>query len=245
MEQLDVMEALERKPDVLRKGAPGGKFIQSGRPDSPLFQIYSGLAIDLLDWGGAAEPGLPGKTVVVSSPAAGDGRSLTAVNLAVAAGSLGAKTLLVDADPVNASLAGLFGLGGQEGLAEAVIGKKDIAELVLDFPDAGISFLAAGGVAGVNPFTLFAGSGFAGLVQTLRDSYDLVVLDSAPIMTHSHVLSLVKASRDVLGVVRAERTKRHDVSRFIEAVRAADGELAGLVFNDDLDVIPRFIQRVI
>lgn len=246
MKELDVFEALSgKKTRVVKRAVAEGKFIHAGGPDSRLNQIYTGLAVDILEWDTEETERRPGKSLVVSSPSAGDGRTLTAVNLAAAASGLGAQVLLVDADFVNPDMPALLDVPVEAGLAEAVLDKRELGETALMVPGTNFRLLASGAIEGRNPFTIVTGKGFASVLNSMRQQYDLIVFDSAPICDNAYVMSLVRSSRDVLGVVRAEWTKRNMVARFMDAVRAADGVMAGTVFNDFRMVIPRPIQRLI
>jgi len=245
MEELDVMEALSAQSGAQKTVKREGRIILPGYADSRLFQIYSGLAVDVLEWAGQEAPGRPGKAMVVASPSAGDGRTLTAVNLAIAASGLGAKVMLIDADLVSPIIGDLLDIPIQEGLAEAVIEKRDPLELKATISGTDVDLLGAGKIAGINPFSIIAGKDFLQFLQKVRDAYDLVVIDTAPLCDNAYVLSLIKATREVLGVVRADGTKRLLVSQFIESVRNAEGELAGTVLNDFRTVIPRPVMRML
>ena len=243
MEVVDVIEVLKSREAKARRAKKEGKYVLTGKQDSRLYQLYSALASEILEWGGEEEPGLPGKSLVIASPTPRDGRTLTAVNLATAAAGLGARVLLVDADLIGPVICPLLNIPAQEGLVESVLEERNPVELIIEIPDRGFHFLNSGSVKGINPIGVVTGKRILEVLQKMRDSYDLVVIDTAPLILHAYVMTLIKAAHDVLGVVRAEWTKRHHVSRFLEYVRTAEGELAGTVFNDFRLVIPLSILR--
>ena len=68
MEVVDVIEALKSREAKARRAKKEVKYILSGKQDSRLYQLYSALASEILEWGGEEEPGLPGKSLVIASP---------------------------------------------------------------------------------------------------------------------------------------------------------------------------------
>lgn len=241
-------------------------FLHRTEPTSPLFQVFSGLAVELLEGTPAADTEEGEKTVLVASPSPGDGRTHVAVNTAVAAASLGYRTVLVDGDLIKPEIADLLDLTVAGGLADSVLKGKNPCDFVVPLPvegptvpeagvlvpDAdhgavktGVDVLSAGTMREINPFRVVSGDGFRRALRGLADVYDLVVVDSAPLTQGAYVQSLVRASGRVLGVVRAEKTGRGEIRAFRETVVGNGGNLAGLVFNDMRKVIPRFVRRML
>ena len=235
-------------------------------PAAAMYQIYSGLAVELMEGTPAAGTETSEKALLVASPCSKDGRTVVAVNMALAAASLGYRTVLVDADLIKPDVASLLGLVLPGGLADAVLKGKNPCDFVVPLPregpshpeagvlvpdadhglmQTGVDVLGAGSLKEINPYRIVSGNGFRRVLADLGEAYDLVVIDSAPLVQGSYVQSLVRAAGRVLGVARAEMTSRSDLRAFRESVLGNAGNLAGLVFNDTRDFIPRFIRRML
>jgi len=240
--------------DASKKSRKGGRRDGTGHDNPCLlhwpsesipFQLYSALAVDVLNWGTSDEPTRPGRSVVIASPSRGDGRTITAINLAIAAADVGAEVLLVDADLGNAKIPEMLGVGATAGLVDTVLDGRGLEELVIALPDRKVSLLPAGRSAGINPFSVVTNRAFFQVLERMRATFDLVVFDTPPLASSSYAAALIKASPDVVGVVRAARTRKIEVARLVDFVRSVDGDLSGLVFNDQRQVIPGFVQRML
>ena len=219
------------------------RLIHRAPPDSAVHQLYCGLAAEILDGTPARETGE--KTVLVTSPGRGDGRTLTAVNTAIAAAALGRGVLLLDADLRGGTIPALLELPDGAGLAEAVLEDRDPLELVQPHTGSGLSVLGAGAMSGRSPFSVVSGPRFNRVLDILCDAFDVVILDSAPLDAGSYVPYLVRACGRVLGVARAGWTGRREMTAFRETVLGMEGDLCGLVLTDLPEVLPRFVKRML
>ena len=179
-----------------------------------------------------------GATVVaVSSPAVGDGKTVTAINLAGAlAQRADARVLLVDADLRRPSVARELGLrtargGPPPGLVDAIVEPRLTLDAVrCACPEFNLDVVPAGGVP-ETPYELLQSPRFAALLGEARRRYDVVVLDTPPLVAVPDGRVLEKLADVILLVVSAHRTPRRLVE---EALSLTDPAKAlGIVFNRD------------
>jgi capsular exopolysaccharide synthesis family protein len=172
------------------------------------------------------------RVLAVSSPAAGDGKTTTAINLAATlAQSPGARVLLVDADLRRPSVAASLGLeAAGPGLAGAIVDARlDVGEVVC--PTAfGFSVLPAGSLTG-NPYSLLESPRMARLLEELRAAYDFVVVDTPPLLLVPDCRLIAQWVDGFVIVVAADRTPRRLLAQALDMMDPA--KLAGIVFNGD------------
>jgi capsular exopolysaccharide synthesis family protein len=172
------------------------------------------------------------QVVAVTSPALGDGKTTTAVNLAGAlAQRAGARILLVEADLRRPAIERLLGLGAGPGLADALAAPDlPLDRAVRPRPYLNLDVLPAGR-APERPYELVRSPGFAALLADARGRYDTVVLDTPPLVGVPDARVAEQLADGVLLVVRAHRTPRKLLE---EALGLLDPAKAlGIVFNRD------------
>jgi protein-tyrosine kinase len=197
-----------------------GRLVAVAQPDSMAAEQYRVL-LARLDRMKAARPM---RLVAVTSCARGEGRSMTAANLALTAAREGREVALVECDLRRPSLAGLFELEPRGGLAEVVEGTVELAQ-ALNRVD-GLMVLCAGEAR--DPAALLRNPRLAMTLDTLRASFPLVVLDVPPALALSDAARLEAAVDGMLLVVKAGETPREVVRLAVEAL---GDRLLGIVLN--------------
>jgi capsular exopolysaccharide synthesis family protein len=216
-------------PATPRPGRLDPHLVTMVRPRSFESEQYCRLRQRLEDLAGAR--GL--RVVAVTSAAAGDGKTLTAVNLAaVLARSPGARILLIDADLRHPSVAKCFGISN-EGLTSWTEGMgtadaKIIERAISVAP--GLDVLVAT-ESPTDPYDILRSATFQGLIAEARRRYDYVILDTPPAIPVPDSALLGKTVDGYLLVVAANITPRALVR---EALSQFDpGAVVGLIFNRD------------
>jgi capsular exopolysaccharide synthesis family protein len=167
----------------------------------------------------------PMRTIAVTSCARGEGRSLTAANLALtAARDGGREVLLVECDLRRPSLAQLFDVTARAGLAEVVEGTAELPEALVHV--GGLTLLCAGEAGDVS--AVVRSPRLSVVLDTLRSSFSLVVLDVPPALALSDSGRLAAAAEGILLVVRAGATPRDVVRMTVETL---PDRLVGIVLN--------------
>jgi receptor protein-tyrosine kinase len=167
--------------------------------------------------------------VALLSPCAGEGRSLLAAELAIAFAQTGRPTLLVDADLRRPQQHLLFGTDNRQGLSQAIAsGVKPNLRAVHGLPR--MSVLTAGAVPS-NPLELLSSSGFASMVEDWRDTFEFVVIDTAPVMQFSDGLAVANFVGRVLTLSRAQHTSYKDMQDMLRRLAATRSQILGAVIS--------------
>jgi capsular exopolysaccharide synthesis family protein len=170
------------------------------------------------------------RAIVVTSPSQGDGKSVTAMNLALAmAQEFHRRVLLVDADLRNGSLHRQLGIPGRPGLADVLTGTATLDEAIVSIPACRLAVIPSGGPAD-HPTELLGSAEMRRLLDTLRTQFDRIVLDTPPAAPLADVNVLAPLADGVLLVVRAGRTGRPAIDRAVEGID--ESHIIGLVLND-------------
>jgi len=172
------------------------------------------------------------RTVGVTSPGRGDGRTITALNVAGAlAQAPDARVVLVEADLRHPGVAKALGLPAGRGLSTYLLDPNMNVDAVVARP-AGVAFavVPAGAVSSM-PYELLKSPRLASLLAALRDRFDYVVLDTPPALPYPDVGILRDLVDGFVVVVRANRTPRELLRDAMNVVGRQRG--LGLIFNDD------------
>jgi protein-tyrosine kinase len=175
----------------------------------------------------------PPKTILVTSATPGEGKTLVSVNLAAEiAYEFHAYALLVDCDLRNPCLGQWFGacLQNGGGLADYLIGKKEIPELLVKTEVEKLKVIF-GGTIRDNPAELIGSAKMEALIQELKSRYNdrYIILDSTPLLSTSESEVLSKFVDGIIVVVRAGVTPRETVKQAISSLEKE--KILGFVLN--------------
>lgn len=170
------------------------------------------------------------RMVVVSSAFAGEGKTTTAVNLTLALAERRPRVLLIDADLRRPRVAEACGLDGSVGLTTALTHQSSLEESIQSWGTRNIDVLASG-LRPPNPTEVISSAAMGDLLREVRDRYDFVVVDSAPVLPVSDTLTLARASGASLLVGRYKVTRRQSLRRAVDTLEAAGARVIGFVLN--------------
>jgi capsular exopolysaccharide synthesis family protein len=171
------------------------------------------------------EPG--GRTVLVTSTAPGEGKTLTSVQLARALAAAGERALLIDADLRKPQAHEVLGARRSPGLVELMTGEARLEDAVQ--PRAGgPDFLGSGGAA---PSDLLTADRIAPVLDAARRAYRWIVLDTSPVGAVADALVMAPAADGVVVVAGAESVPRAAVRRTLERVGDTGARVLGVVLN--------------
>jgi capsular exopolysaccharide synthesis family protein len=177
------------------------------------------------------------KTLVVTSAAPGEGKTLTAANLAVTLAYDGLRVLLVDCDIRRPRVHGMFRLPRSPGLME-LLTSADASGNPAGRPRAiretsitGLSVLPCGALPS-NAAQLLSGTRMRALLQELREEYDIIVLDTPPVLATADAGIVASLTDGVLLVVRAGTTDRNAAQRACQQLANVGARVIGTVLND-------------
>ena len=177
-----------------------------------------------------AENGRPCRSIIVTSPNKGDGKSLTAANLALTmAQDPQQRVLLLDADLRRPSIHRLFGISETPGLSDVLMGGATLEESLVVVPEHRLTLLPSGLVP-THPAELLGSSGMRRILDTLRSKFDRILIDMPPVAPLADVAVAAPMADGVLMIVRAGVTPKPAIER---ALAGFDGvKVLGLVLND-------------
>ena len=176
------------------------------------------------------EEGRARRVLLVTSPAKGDGKSITAANLALTmAQEFNRKVVLVDADLRRPTVQALFGIPDQPGLVDVLGGCASLEDALVLLPDVHLAVLPAG-LAPAQPAELLGSAAMRRTLEALRSRFDRVIVDVPPVLPLADVGVLAPQCDGVLLVVRAGATPKPLIER---ALNTFDAErLLGVVLNE-------------
>lgn len=192
-----------------------------------VIEAFRGVRLGVVNECGADGP----IVLAVTSPGKGDGKSFVSSNLALAFASANHRTLLVDADLRRGALHRLFSLSRQPGLTDVLGGGVSREQAVQSTSYPCLDFLASGSRRRDAP-ELLASSQMATLMTSLRSSYEVIVVDNAPLAAGIDALSLAALTRNLLLVLRLGRTDRLLAAAKLETLRRLPLRVLGAVLND-------------
>jgi capsular exopolysaccharide synthesis family protein len=172
----------------------------------------------------------PTRTILVTSPVAQEGKTTTALNLAVAYALGGLRTVLVEADLRRPSLHRVFGMVGTNGLTTAIVGEVSLTDAIMQTDTRNLSVIVAGAIP-PNPVELLGSDQMAGLLERLERMFDVVIVDSPPVAPVADPATLAARCGGVVLVVRAGKTDRRRIVDTARVLERAGGHLLGVVLN--------------
>lgn len=197
------------------------------------------------------------RTLVVTSAVPGEGKSTVAGNLALVCCESGERVLLIDADLRRPSIATRFGLEGQIGLAHVLRGESSLGDAVttvrhaqptdpnqngggdphaahaIDPRSRGVLDVLVHGDLLDDPVSLLGSRGMEATLEAATRRYDLVIVDTAPLLAVADTVPILSVVDAVLLVARLGRTTRDHAERLLEVLaRVPEANVAGVVAND-------------
>ncbi len=197
---------------------------------SPLIDEFRILKRPLLDnaSGKGAELIPNGNLIMVTSAISGEGKSFCAVNLALSITmEVSRHVLLVDADVARPSLLKLFGLSPRKGLLDLLQGRcADLSEVLLRTNVDRLTFLPSGSHA-ARANELLASDVMSHLVEDLAGRYPdrIIIFDAPPLLPTTEARVLATHMGQIVMVVRADHTKRGDVTAALAAIESCPVKL--------------------
>jgi capsular exopolysaccharide synthesis family protein len=176
------------------------------------------------------------RVIAVTSPAVGDGKTTTAINLAGALAQAGdGRVLLVDADLRRGAVQEQLGPdeAADVGLSDAAANRGlSLADVVRCSQSSGFAVLSAGS-ATAGPYEVLKSSRVGELIDQARQDYDYVVVDTPPFVPAPDCRAIAKWVDGFLLVVAADRTSRKLIEATLDVIDSR--QLLGLVFNGSSD----------
>ena len=167
---------------------------------------------------------------VITSAMPGEGKTRTAVNLALAMAKTGGRVLLVDADLRNPSVARMMHLVGDVGLTTVLLGQASADDVVQRWGDSNLYVMAAGQIP-PNPTELLGSEPMQALFSELSQHYDFILVDSSPLVPVIDAVLLDKLTGGMLMVVASSRTKKRDLAHALKSLETIGANVSGFAWN--------------
>jgi capsular exopolysaccharide synthesis family protein len=195
-------------------------------PTSPLAEAVRSLRTQLLF---STPDGVPDVLHFVSA-VPGEGKTTASANAAIAFAQAGSSVLLIDADLRNPSLHHVFSLPNISGLSNHLIGSATALEVSQPTPVRGL-FTITSGPLPPNPVELLMGARMVDLLRLASERFDLVIVDSPPVIGLADALVLGNLAKATVLVVDLEQSGRREIAGAVRRLRQANVRLAGTVLS--------------
>ncbi len=205
----------------------GNGLLQTDDDRHAFMEAYRNLRSSLLYM---ATQGKRPRIILVTSAVPGDGKSMTASNLAITIAHSGSKVLLIDADLRKGLLHRNFNVAATPGLTEILTDQNEVAQTIQQTSTPGLSLLPRGNTSR-NPGEMFLNQKTVALLKQLATQYDYVIVDTAPVMAADDVASLSPHVEGVVFVIRAACTSARVAQAALDVLYQREVEVLGLVFN--------------
>jgi tyrosine-protein kinase Etk/Wzc len=172
----------------------------------------------------------PNGVVAISGPSPNIGKSFVSCNFAQVLADSGKRVLLIDADLRNGSIHNVFKFPRENGLSEVVAGSLEIADAI-HVVTTNLHVLTQGQIP-PNPSELLMSAHFRELIEEAAKTYDLVVIDTPPILAVTDAAIIGRLSGVLLLVLRAGKHPLREVTLTLKRFAQSGVKVSGMVFND-------------
>jgi capsular exopolysaccharide synthesis family protein len=173
----------------------------------------------------------PPQTLLITSSTANEGKTITALNLAIALAQRGEPTLLIDADLRHPGIAEPLALVNGKGLASFLTGAHGIEEALGQFPPVPTLWVLPAGPKPPNPAQLLSSSAMESMLGELRKRFKFLVIDSPPVLPVTDAMILSTFVDGVVLIVASGTTVRGAVMRARKILQNVGANVLGIVFN--------------
>lgn len=171
------------------------------------------------------------RTLVITSPGFGEGKSTTTSNLAISMALQGERVLIIDADLRNPNMHSFFSIQNTTGLTNVLMGEKTLEEAV-SHTEIGRLEVLTSGQAPFNPSKLLGSQAMKELMESALKQYDIVLFDSPPVLEITNTLILANQCDGVILVINQRKTKNGKAIEAKKALEFAKAKLIGFVLNE-------------
>jgi succinoglycan biosynthesis transport protein ExoP len=172
----------------------------------------------------------PPRSVLVTSSIPNEGKTSTALSIACQSAKSGQRCIILDCDLRQSAVHVHFGVPNKIGLADYLVGKARLEEVIEIDPISGTHLITAGARA-PNPIDLLGSPQMRRLIKALSQAYDLVILDTPPVLAVSDALVMIRHVDATVFLIRWKRTRRQAAVSGLKVALEAGANLAGVVLS--------------
>lgn len=217
--QLPVVGTIAKDPDSEKR-----PLIALEDPKNPLVESYRALRTNLryLDVENNQ------KSIVVTSAGPGEGKSTTAVNLAIVMADAGARVVLIDADLRKPKVAMMLGIEGSVGLSDLLIGRVNFEDALQQWGRKQLFVLPSGRIP-PNPSELLGSSAMEKTLEALAAHFDYIIIDSPPTLVVTDAAILSTRTGGAVVVSAAGKTRKDELADAFDTLENVDGRVLGVI----------------
>lgn len=172
----------------------------------------------------------PVRVVVVTSSVSGEGKSTTATNLAISFADSGSKVLLIEADLRRPRVGDYLGMEPSVGLSNVLAGQVPVDDVLQPWGGSSLTVLVSGSIP-PNPSELLGSSRMVQLLDTLKKQFEIIILDTPPLLPVTDAAVVVAHADGAVLVVRHGKATRAQITTAVRTLTAVDARLLGTVMN--------------
>jgi len=207
-------------------GATGVRLLAIEHPDDPavesLRSLRTAMQFAMLE--------SPNNRVLITGPTPGVGKSFVSANFAALMAAAGRRTLLIDADLRRGHTHQYFGLQRHGGLSELIAGSLTIQQTVHRQVVPSLDFLATGQLP-PNPAELLVSDSFKTTLERLSEQYDLVVIDTPPVLVAADTSTVAAHTGTVLLVARSDLSTMGEIKESTRRLSMGGKAATGVLLN--------------
>jgi tyrosine-protein kinase Etk/Wzc len=173
------------------------------------------------------------QTILVTSFQPGEGKSFVSLNLGLAYSLLNKRTVILEFDLRKPMLTKSLGIPAKRGISSILVGKSGIEELLIEVPDHdGNLFVLPAGSLPPNPAELISGINMPGLINSLREQFDYIIIDSPPLNVVTDATLLQEYADITLVVLRQNYTSKLVYEKLNQRIAQHPDQRLYIVLND-------------
>lgn len=170
-----------------------------------------------------------GKIIAISSPNAAEGKSTTAINVAIALSQLNKKVLIIDADSRRSTVHKKLKTENGLGCLDVISGTATVEEVVKSYNN-NLKFITSGTQTN-NPSELFSTDSFEEFLNNIKDDFDYIIIDTPPINLVSDALVIAQKCDGIILIARANITTYDAFKRTIDSTKELNINVLGCIIN--------------
>lgn len=169
--------------------------------------------------------------VMITGPSPGVGKSFVSVNFAAVLASVGKKVLLIDSDIRTGHLHCYWGLERNNGLSDVIPNMTNLERVIHKDVVENVDFISTGSLPS-KPAELLANKNFGRLLELFSARYDVVLIDTAPVLVVADALTIAAHAGAIFNIVRGGVTTANEIEETVKRFNQAGYPVTGTVFND-------------
>lgn len=171
------------------------------------------------------------QTIMLTSSKPSEGKSTTCANMAVAFAQANKRVLLIDADLRKPTQHHIFGISNRFGLTTALFNQKELRDIIQHTNTDNLSIIPAGPTP-PNPSELLSSKRMAAMLATIRETYDVIIIDTPPILSVTDAQIVATQSDGVVLVVDSGKVKKEVAVKAKALLEHVNAKLIGIVLNN-------------